>query len=268
MAGTSPFRTSPGPFFDHAGPLAFAHRGGAAEAPENSWRAFERARSLGFRYMETDIRATADGVPIAIHDPDLQRVSGRAGLVRSLTWRQVKDYHLGDGHEPPRLEDLLGAWPELRWNIDVKRPEAVAPVVDAIKRTGSRDRVLIAAFSGRRTAMVRHALGAGQAGGTAPDVATGAGRGTIAALVVAKTVPLPRFRPRADAAQVPVRHKRVGIVDAAFVRTCRRLGVAVHVWTVDDRVEMERLLDLGVDGLMTDRPTLLKEVLEGRGQWS
>ena len=95
------FQDKPRALFDHAGPLAFAHRGGAAEAPENSWRAFERARSLGFRYMETDIRATADGVPIAIHDPDLQRVSGRAGLVRSLTWRQVKDYHLGDGHEPP-----------------------------------------------------------------------------------------------------------------------------------------------------------------------
>jgi glycerophosphoryl diester phosphodiesterase len=252
------------PFFEHPGPLAFAHRGGAAEAPENSWSAFENAVALGFRYVETDARATADGVAIVIHDPDFQRVTGHAGPVRSMTWRQVQALRLPDEREPPRLEDLLGAWPDLRWNIDVKRREAVAPVVDAIRRTGSIDRVLVAAFSGRRTAMVRTALRTGPG----VEVATAAGRLTVAMLLGAKAVPGLRFQPKAAAAQVPVRHNGITIVNAAFVHTCRRFGVALHVWTVDDPAEMGRLLDLGVDGLMTDRPSVLREVLRQRGQWS
>jgi glycerophosphoryl diester phosphodiesterase len=247
-------------FFEHPGTLAFAHRGGAAEAPENSWSAFEHAVALGFRYMETDVRTTADAVPVAMHDPDLVRVTGRPGQVSRLTWRQVQAMPLRDGRQVPRLEDLLGTWPDLRWNIDVKRREAVVPVVEAIKRTGSKHRVLIAAFSDRRTEMVRAVLG--------PGLATGAGRWTIALMVGTKVLPLVAFRPKAAAAQVPVRSNGISIVNAAFIRACHRVGMAVHVWTIDDPAEMTRLLDLGVDGIMTDRPSTLKEVLAGRGQWS
>jgi glycerophosphoryl diester phosphodiesterase len=213
--------------------------------------------------METDVRVTADAVPIAVHDPDFLRVSGRDVQVSSSSWHDVSTIRLADGREPPRLEDLLGTWPELRWNIDVKQKEAAAPVAEAIKRTGSANRVLIAAFSARRTAMVRSALGP-ELGGT---VATGAGRLAIALLLGAKVLPSVKFNAGADAAQVPVRRRGVRIVDPAFVRVCHKLGVAVHVWTVDDASEMGRLLDLGVDGIMTDRPSILKEVLRQRGQW-
>jgi glycerophosphoryl diester phosphodiesterase len=247
------------PFLDHPGPLAFAHRGGSAEAPENSWAAFEHAISLGYRYLETDVRATADGVVAALHDPTLDRVADRPGTLAKMTWAEVQKTKLGDGREIPLLEELLSAWPEARWNIDVKTPEAVAPVVDALRRTGSVDRVLVAAFGGRRSAQVRSALG--------PTLATGAGRATVAALVAAKFGLRAAPRSPAVAAQVPLQLRGVRIVDAAFLRVCHQAGMVVHVWTIDDPAVMERLLDLGVDGIMTDRPSTLKEVMERRGQW-
>jgi glycerophosphoryl diester phosphodiesterase len=245
-------------YFEPAGPLAFAHRGGAAEAQENSWAAFQRAVSLGFRYMETDVRTTADGVAVAFHDPTLERVTGSAGAINEVTWPQLQARRLRDGGEIPRVEELLAAWPDLRWNIDVKHPQAVRPVIGAIDRTDSKHRVLVTSFSDRRTALLRAGLG--------PGVPTGAGRWTVALLVAAKVAPF-RVLTRASAAQVPVARKGIHIVDARFVEACHRAGVAVHVWTVDDPEEMEQLLDLGVDGLMTDRPSVLRQVLRQRGQW-
>jgi glycerophosphoryl diester phosphodiesterase len=248
------------PYLDHQGPIAFAHRGGASEAPENSWSAFEHAVSLGYRYMETDIRTTADGVPVALHDPTLDRVADHPGALRKMSWAQVRAHKLADGRELPLLEELLGAWPELRWNIDVKRKESIRPVVEAIRRTGAVGRVLVASFSGSRAARARAALG--------PELATGAGRWTVASLVAAKVVGFWPVSSDAIAAQVPPRDGPITIVDAAFVRVCHRAGLAVHVWTINASAEMDRLLDLGVDGIMTDRPTTLKEVLERRGQWA
>ncbi len=251
--------TTPFPFLDHPGPIAFAHRGGAAEAPENSWAAFEYAIALGYRYMETDVRATADGVAVVLHDPTLDRVASRPGELAKMTWAEVRESKLQDGRETPVLEELLDAWPDVRWNIDVKTPEAIAPVVDVLRRTQSVNRVLVAAFAGQRSARARAELG--------PTLATGAGRWTVAALLAAKVVAKMPVRTHAVAAQVPVQRRGIPIVDQAFVRVCHHAGLAVHVWTIDEPAVMEQLLDLGVDGIMTDRPSALKQVLERRGQW-
>jgi glycerophosphoryl diester phosphodiesterase len=247
-------------FFDHPLPLAFAHRGGAAEAPENSWAAFEHAVALGYGYIETDVRASSDGVAVAFHDPALERLTGRRGLLRDTPWREVRHLELADGRGIPKLEDILGTWPALCWNIDVKRPEATHEVVEAIRRTASAGRVLVTSFSGRRVARLRAAL--------KDEVATGAGRPAIAALVLAGRLGLAPIRTRAVAAQVPVRYLGARVVDKAFVRACHRAGAQVHVWTVDEEGEMARLLDLGVDGVMTDRPTVLKGLMAKRGQWA
>lgn len=249
---------SPWSFLDHPGPLAIAHRGGAAEVPENTMRAFEHAVGLGYRYVETDARVTADGVLLAFHDPHLDRLTGRQGGVSDLDWPAMLDARV-DGEPIALLEDVLGSWPHLRVNVDPKQDAAVGPLIDAIRRTGSADRVCVASFSGRRLATVRRRLG--------PGLCTALGPADIARLRLASYRTPVGALPGA-CVQVPVRQGRVRIVDARFVEVAHDRGIQVHVWTCDDAGEMNALLDLGVDGIMTDRPTVLREVLVARGDWA
>ena len=248
------------PFLDWPGPLAFAHRGGASEAPENTMPAFEHAVRLGYRYLETDVHVTADGTLLAFHDDRLDRVTDRTGVIAELPWSEVQHARV-DGREPiPRLEELLTAWPDVRVNIDPKHDAAAEPLADAIVRTGAADRVCVAAFSDRRTERVKAIVG--------PALCTGMGPRQVAQLVSASRGMPGAKRLRSPCAQVPPNQGRLPLVTERFVGTAHRLGVQVHVWTIDDQDEMARLLDLGVDGIMTDRPAVLKDVLVARGQWS
>jgi len=142
-------------FLDHPRPLAFAHRGGAAHAPENSWRAFEHAVRLGYRYLETDLQATADGVLVAFHDRTLDRVTDQQGRISRISHAELSSARI-DGTEPiPRLEDLLGAWPDMRFNVDVKDAAAIAPLPEVLRRTNAWDRVCVVSFSATRLRATR-----------------------------------------------------------------------------------------------------------------
>lgn len=251
-------------FLDHEGPIAFAHRGGALEAPENSWSAFGHARDLGYRYIETDVHSTSDGIVVTIHDADLTRTADRKELVREMRWSELSAARLVGTDEPvPRLEEALAAWPEMFWNIDAKHDSVVGPLIETIHRCHAVDRVCITSFNDRRLARIKRALG--------PRLCTGMGPVTSAALRAASVMP---GRPGASvgaliggfgAAQVPIRQGRVPVVDRRFIDAAHRFGIAVHVWTVDDALTMEKLLDLGADGIMTDRPSALKDLLVRRG---
>jgi glycerophosphoryl diester phosphodiesterase len=248
------------PFLDWPGPLAFAHQGAHADgvAGENTMASFEAAVALGYRYLETDAHATADGVLVAFHDDHLDRLTDRAGAISDLPWSEVRAARVRDHHEIPPLEDVLTAWPNVRVNIDPKHDAAVAPLVELVRRTGSIDRVCIGAFSDDRLARVRAALG--------DRVCTSMGPRQVGRLVAAsRGIPVGRFS--AACVQVPVRRGRVPIVTGRFVAAAHRRDLQVHVWTVNDAGEMHRLLDLGVDGIMTDRPDVLKAVLEERHAW-
>lgn len=246
------------PFLDHPGPLPFAHRGGAGEWPENTMPAFEGAVRLGYRYVETDVHVTADGVLVAFHDDVLDRVTDATGRIDELPWSRVCAARV-DGREPiPLLEDLLATWPDLHVNIDPKHDGAVDALVEVIRRTGAVDRVLVGAFSDERIARVRGAL---------PELCTSLGPlGTLRlGQAAAGTQDVGELE--APCAQVPTHYGDTEIVTAAFVAEAHRRGLQVHVWTIDDPVEMERLLDMGVDGIMTDQPATLRKVLERRGEW-
>jgi glycerophosphoryl diester phosphodiesterase len=158
----------------------------------------------------------------------------------------------------PRLDELLGAWPDLRVNIDTKADRSVAPLAEVVRRTGSLDRVCVGSFSAARVAEVRRLL---------PGVCTSTGPLAVGRLVLAGFgLPVGRFS--AACAQVPVRKGRLPVTTKRLVAAAHRRGLQVHVWTLDDPVEMNRMLDLGVDGLMTDLPGVLKDVLVQRGEWA
>ncbi len=246
------------PFLDHPGPLAFAHRGGAGDWPENTMPAFEGAVALGYRYVETDAHVTAAGICLAFHDDRLDRVTDRTGVIAELTYDEVRGARV-DGREPiPLLEDLIGSYPDLRVNIDPKHDAAVDPLVAVIERTGAIDRVCVGSFSDARITRLREALG--------PRLCTSLGPKAIARLR-GGSFGLPAGRVVGGCAQVPHRYKGVAVTDQRFVDRAHAAGLQVHVWTIDDPEEMHLLLDLGVDGIMTDRPAVLRDVLTSRGAW-
>jgi glycerophosphoryl diester phosphodiesterase len=250
------------PFLDHEGPIAFAHRGGAAGGLENSLAAFQRAVDLGYRYIETDAQATADGVLLAFHDRTLNRITDRVGRIAELPYSEVARARIGGVEPIPRMEDLLGTWPDVRINIDVKDPSAIGPLVEVLSRTGAVDRVCVAAFSDRRVRAARAALG--------PRLCTSVGPREVARLRAASYGRwLRRMAPLGvPCVQVPTVAARLALVDRRFVETAHALGMHVHVWTIDDRDEIERVLDLGVDGVMTDELEVLRDALIARGAWA
>jgi glycerophosphoryl diester phosphodiesterase len=269
--GVRPRRHGPHPFLDQPAPIAIAHRGGAEEAPENTLEAFGAAVALGYRYLETDAHVTRDGVVVAFHDPRLDNITDRTGAIAALSIAEVEAADAGYAFSPdggrsfpfrgrgvriPRLEELLLRWPLARVNIDPKADACVEPLVAVVDRLDAWDRIGVGAFSDRRLRRVR-ALSRGRA-------CTSMGPRAVA---VARVAALCGRMPRqgADCVQVPLRRGPFPIVSARFVRAAHRAGLPVHVWTVDDESTMHDLLDLGVDGIMTDHPRLLRDVLASRG---
>ncbi len=252
-------------FLDPSPPVAFAHRGYAPDGAENSMKAFAAAVAMGYRYLETDARVSADGVALAFHDSRLDRVTDRRGVVSRLPMTELARARIG-GREPiPLLVDVLGAWPEVFVNIDVKSDAAVSAAVAAVRQAGAADRVCLAAFADARLARLRAMLGAGVCTSASPtEVAW------IKAVSRAGPRAAARLRAgvRARCVQLPPALGRLGLVDRRLVDTAHAAGLAVHVWTVNSEAQMVRLLDLGVDGIMTDRAERLRAVLLARGQWT
>ena len=220
--------------------------------------AFEAAVRLGYRFLETDVHATADGVLVAFHDDTLDRVTDRTGAISDLAWADVRQARIAGRELIPRLEELIGAWPGTRFNLDPKSHAAAHLLSDTLRRLDAFDRICIGSFSDRRLRTLRQIHG--------PDLCTSMGPIDVARLRFGSWG-LPVGPIAAACAQVPVKWRGLPVVDRRFIAAARRQGHQVHVWTVNDADIMASLLDLGVDGLMTDRPSVLKAVLQDRGQW-
>lgn len=248
------------PYLDSPTPLGLAHRGGGRENPENSLRAFHHAVDLGFDYIETDVRATADGVPVIFHDERLNRVTDRVGRVRDLPFSEVRKARVGDAERIHSLAEILESFPTTRFNIDIKEDNAVGPTLDVL--AGHLDRVCVAAFSWGRLRAVRSRFGDEVCTSLAPqEVAALVSQARFGRLSVASRFAYPTGP---VAVQVPRRSGKVPVVTSAFIDVAAVRGWPVHVWTVDDPYEMQFLLDLGVQGIISDRPTVLKWVLSDR----
>ncbi len=259
------------PYLEREHPIRFAHRGSRILWPENTWRAFDGAvEELGYRYIETDIRITRDGVVVVFHDESLERTTNGAGKVAEWDWEDLRHLDAGYRFSPdgetfpergtgvaiPRLDETFARYPDTCFNIDLKEPGSEWPVAEVITRMGSADRSLIGSFSDRRVARFRRI--------TKGRVATSAGPIASAAMYAASRAGR-SIGGKADAYQLP-RKIAGGGIDAKLVQAVHEAGAHLHVWTVDKPQHMEALLDVGVDGIVTDRPDILNDVLVGRNQ--
>ncbi|MGX1268693.1 glycerophosphodiester phosphodiesterase [Streptomyces phaeoluteigriseus] len=247
------------PYLDHPGPIPFAHRGGAADGLENTVAQFRRAVEAGYRYLETDVHATRDGKLVAFHDATLDRLTDGAGRIADLPWAEVRDARVGGKEPVPLFEELLETFPEVRWNVDMKAEPALHPLLNLIGRTDAWDRVCVGSFSEARVVRAQRLAG--------PRLATSYGtRGVLNLRLRSWGVPA-ALRRSAVAAQVPESQSGIQVVDHRFVRSAHARGLQVHVWTINEADRMHRLLDLGVDGIMTDHIDTLRKVMEDRGVW-
>ncbi|MBE7324475.1 glycerophosphodiester phosphodiesterase [Nocardioides sp. Y6] len=254
------------PYLDLGRPvLAFAHRGGARHPDivglENTEAAFAHAVSLGYVYLETDVHATSDGELLAFHDDVLDRVTDRLGEIAAQTYADVSLARIGGQGRIPRLKELLEAFPQARFNIDIKSQGAVEPLVRVIAECRAWDRVLVGSFSRERLMAFRRAVKG--------RVPTSASPAEVAAFRLLPSAALARRVTGGHVAALQVPHRRgwIKVVTPGFVRRAHRAGVHVHVWTIDDPAEMRELLDRGVDGIVTDRTDILKDTLQRHGLW-
>jgi len=246
------------PYFAAPLPRVLAHRGLAVDVPENTLASFGAAVDAGAVYIETDVNASADGIAITVHDPDLDRVAGVPGTVAGFTLAELQQIDLGGGVRLATLAEVLAAHPETRFNIDIKSEDVAAPAAAAIIATGAIDRVLITSFSSKRRRAAVELLG--------DRVAASASAGEfVPALLFAKLgiVPLVRFLlRRVDAVQIPRSIYGISTVTPRTVRRLHAAGVEVHVWTINDVEVARQLLENGVDGIVTDRADLMLPLAE------
>jgi glycerophosphoryl diester phosphodiesterase len=247
------------PYLEGSSPRIFAHRGLAIDVPENTLLAFVKALALGAHYLETDVHASSDGVAVISHDADLVRLAGSKTRVEELTLAQLKEIDLGEGQTFSSLAEALEAFPDARFNIDIKSASAVRPTIAAILEAHAVHRVLIGSFGGRRLRDTLKGL---------PGAARGASPARVLLVVLAAKLGITPLLKSAvshiDALQVPERFGGVRLVTRGIIRRLHACGIEVHVWTVNEEPVMRRLLDLGVDGLMTDRSDLALRILKER----
>ena len=253
--------------------IAYAHRGGADGAPENTMAAFERAVALGYQWLETDVHVTRDGVVVAFHDDRLDRVTDRTGSIADLTYAEVCDADAGywftldagatyayrdRGVRVPALRDILERWPDVQVNIDAKADRTVAPLMRLLQRANALPRVCLASFSDRRLRSMRRLAG------TAVRTSTG-GLAVTAAFLASRMGRIPPLA--ATRLQIPTHAGRIRLLDKRFVAAAHAAGLAVDVWTLNSEREIRDAVDLGVDGIMSDKLELLKQVLVECAGW-
>lgn len=263
----------PQPYLQGDRPLVLAHRGGADLAPENTMAAFQNAVDLGVDILELDVHTTADGTVVVIHDESVDRTTDGTGAVHDFTLADLRQLDAGYDFSPdngqtfpfrgqgigiPTLEEVFAAFPDMRINVEIKQsdPPIEAAVLEVIERAGAQQRVLVGSEYDDVMARFRS---------LAPDIATSAATNEVRNFYLAQLLRVSAiYRPLADAFQVPEYAGSTHVVTPSFVDAAHHHGVKVHVWTVNDAETMQRLLDIGVDGIITDRPDVALEVVSAQ----
>jgi len=259
-------------FFTDPKPRIFAHRGASGETPENTLPAFHLALEQRAPYAELDVHSSRDGHIVVIHDSTLKRTTNGKGRVYDYTLEELKRLDAGYRFSPdrrkthpfrgtgvtlPTLEEVFVAYPELKFVIEIKQaePPIEEAVIAVVRRCGREEEVLLASEHDGVMARVRR---------LAPELATSFSASEVREFIErVYSGRMQDYTPPALALQIPPEYRGVPLVTKETVAAAHTLGVEVHVWTINDPQEMERLLDLGVDGIMSDWPGRLRETVEG-----
>ena len=239
------------PYLDVPGVAISAHRGGSIEAPENTIESFKYSIELGSSYIETDVQLSSNGIPYIFHDDDLKRLFGKNIIFNSLHSDEIDELILFDKYKIPTLESTLQKFPDALFQIDVKTDEVVLPTMEVIKKTNSTDKVCIASFSSKRLKQVHKLY---------PEICLSMGPYEVMKLLLA-SFGLYRKEVPGNCLQIPIYQYGIKLVTKRFINYIHSIGLKIHVWTINDEDTMQKLIDLGVDGIITDRPKALKELL-------
>ena len=238
--------------------LAFAHRGATDKAPENTMAGFQDAVDLGYRFLETDIQASRDGTAFVFHDDDLERLTGQSGKIADLGDLEIGRLRINGHHQIPKLSELFETFPDSMFNLDIKSWPAVEPMAKVISHSNMQRQVCIGAFSDARiSAALRH-LG--------PDTCHSIGISNSIRFYVAAQLGI-KLRFTADCIQLPMRSYGVDLITQKTIDYAHKFGLKVHVWTINDALTIDRLIGMGVDGIMTDECDLLKSRLKAHDLW-
>ena len=244
------------PFFQDFNFYGFVHRGGDEVKTENTLDAFQYSSELGFVFMETDVQATKDGHIVIFHDATLKRMAGIDKTIKDLTLNEIQSIELINGGKIPLLSETLESFPELRFNIDIKTEDALKKSVQIIKEMNCLNRTCLASFSSSRLERIRDLAG--------PSACTSSGQMDIFKLMC-KSMGIPFKATQGHCAQIPMKQWGVPVLTKKFLNTAKEENKLVHIWTIDDKDQMFELIDQGVDGLMTDKPSILKQAMTERG---
>ena len=239
-------------YLDYKGIEVLAHRGGAEESYENTLESFEYSESLGCKFIETDVQVSSDGIPYIFHDDDLKRICEIPKKFDSLKSDEIDSLTIFNNHKIPKLEDALNKFPDLSFQIDFKTDEVVEPALNVIQKNNSSDRVCIASFSSKRLERVRS---------VSPNLCISMGPNEVFKTLLSR-YKLTNSPLKGDCLQVPMKYYGVKIVTKKFVEYLKSKDIKIMVWTINDVETFKYLIQLEVDGIITDRPKLLFETLE------
>ena len=244
------------PFFQDYSFYGFVHRGGDEVETENTIEAFKYSSDLGFVFIETDVQATKDGHVVIFHDATLKRMAGVNKSIKELTLKEINEIDLLDGGKIPLLSEALETFPDLRFNIDIKTEDALEETIRIIKKMNFLDKTCLASFSSSRLKRIKHLAG--------PEACISSGQMDIFKMMC-QSVGIGLQPTKSQCAQIPLKQWGVPVLTKKFIEIAKMQNKFVHVWTIDDKNQMFELIEFGVDGLMTDKPSVLKEAMIEKG---
>ena len=238
-------------YLEYDGLKVLAHRGGAEESNENTLESFDYSQSLGCEFIETDVQVSSDGIPYIFHDDDLKRICNISSRFDSLSSNEIDKLKIFGDHKIPSLEETLNLFPETSFQIDFKTDEVANPALEVIKKTNSTNRVCVASFNSDRLERVRDKN---------PELCISMGPNEVFKTLLSSFNLYKKNIP-GDCLQIPLSYYGIRIVTKRFVDFVKSKGLKIMVWTINDVKTFEYLIDIGVDGIITDKPKLLFDTI-------